>query len=131
MTCGRYVDLRRKLDEYGTLLVKERGGALKEPGQLSRGTREQLYLAMRLAYVHHYGRHAEPLPLVMDDVLVNFDDERARSTLEVLCEVAETMQIVFLTCHQSMVDLVRSAQPDSKPIHLERVVQDHALLDLP
>lgn len=116
MTRGRYVDIRRRLD--GPLQVEEHDGTLKEPPELSRGTREQLYLAIRLAYVHHYGRNAEPLPLAMDDVLVNFDDQRALETLEVLWEIAESWQIIFLTCHQSIVDLVTSARPDVEPIHL-------------
>ena len=61
---------------------------------MSTGTREQLYLAIRLAYVLHYCEQAEPLPLVMDDVLVNFDDRRKRNTLEVLLEVANKIQIL-------------------------------------
>ena len=77
MTQGRYKIIRKRLDEAGTLLVETRAGAAREPAQLSTGTREQLYLAIRLAYVRHYCRDAEPLPLVMDDVLVNFDDARA------------------------------------------------------
>ena len=48
-----------------------------EPGQLSTGTREQLYLAIRLAYVLNYCNRAESLPVIMDDVLANFDDDPA------------------------------------------------------
>jgi uncharacterized protein YhaN len=131
LTCGRYTDIRRKLDERGTLLVQQEDGALKEPHQLSRGTREQLYLAIRLAYVHHYSRHSEPLPLVMDDVLVNFDDERARHTLEVLWEVAGSLQILFLTCHQGIVELITSARPDIVPIHLEARAREGLLVGSP
>lgn len=89
MTLGRYVGIRRKLDERGTLLLEQQDGEMKEPHQLSTGTREQLYLAIRLAYVLEYCQRAEPLPLVMDDVLVNFDDERKINTLDVLLEIAE------------------------------------------
>lgn len=116
MTNDRYTGLRRRLD--GPLMVHEHDGTLKQPHELSRGTREQLYLAIRLAYVHHYRQNAEPLPLAMDDVLVNFDDQRARETLDVLWEIAESSQIIFLTCHQSMVDLVTSMHPEVEPIHL-------------
>ena len=116
MTRGRYTDIRRRLD--GTLLVEKDDGTVKEPHQLSRGTREQLYLAIRLAYVQHYSKNAEPLPLVVDDVLVNFDENRALGALEVFWEVAESLQIIFLTCHQNMVDLIKSARPGEEPIHL-------------
>jgi hypothetical protein len=59
------------------------------------------------------------LPLVMDDVLVNFDEDRARQTLRVLCDFSEKYQILFLTCHRRMVELVRTIKPDLKPIELK------------
>lgn len=119
LTHDRYVGLRRKLDTDGSLLIEQSDGTLKEPGQLSTGTREQLYLAIRLAYVTHYCRHAEPLPIVMDDVLVNFDDARARATLEVLGELARSVQIIFLTCHQATVELASCMLPDVTPVMLD------------
>jgi len=112
LTRGRYVGLRRKLDEEGTLVLAEANGRSKEPSQLSTGTREQLYLAIRLAYVRHYCRENEPLPLVMDDVLVNFDDERAEAALNMLIEVAQDIQVIFLTCHQSTIQRIQSHLPD-------------------
>ena len=123
MTCDRYTNVRRTLD--GVLLLEEREGQVKEPHQLSRGTREQLYLAIRLAYVHYYTRKAEPLPLVMDDVLVNFDDQRAMRTLDVLCEFAQSLQIIFLTCHQNVVDLIRSTRPDIETMCLQGAEVSH------
>lgn len=94
-------------------------GQLKEPHQLSTGTREQLYLAIRLAYVLHYCREAEPLPIVMDDVLVNFDDSRAAKTLQTLLGISQDVQIILLTCHRNTVDLVASLLPQLEPITLE------------
>ncbi|MEO8495140.1 MAG: AAA family ATPase [Planctomycetota bacterium] len=118
MTLGRYTAIERKLDEHGTLLVVDEAGQRKEPHQLSTGTREQLYLAIRLAYIHHYCQDAEPLPIVMDDVLVNFDAERARQTLSVFAEVADHVQIIFLTCHQHMMELVGDVLPAARAIIL-------------
>ena len=112
LTRGRYVGLRRKLDEQGTLLLAEASGKSKEPSQLSTGTREQLYLAIRLAYARLYCRENEPLPLVMDDVLVNFDDERAEAALEMLIDLAQEIQVIFLTCHQSTIQRIQSRLPD-------------------
>ena len=108
MTLGRYVQVKRRLDESGTLVAVESTGAEKTPRELSTGTREQLYLAIRLGYIRRYASAAEPLPVIMDDVLVNFDDDRALATLGALAEVAGDVQILFLTCHERRVELFRS-----------------------
>jgi uncharacterized protein YhaN len=119
MTGGRYVEVTRPLDsKEGGWLLREPSGDTKRPEQLSTGTREQLYLAIRLAYARHYCRGAEPLPMVMDDVLANFDDQRAEAALRVLLELAEECQILFMTCHQSMVDLAAKVAPGARPIEL-------------
>jgi uncharacterized protein YhaN len=57
--------------------------------------------------VRQYCEAAEPLPLVLDDVLVNFDAERARATLAVLGKFAARTQVVLLTCHAHLVELAR------------------------
>jgi len=118
MTHGRYVAISRKLDEDGTLRLEQKDGSVKEPHQLSTGTREQLYLAIRLAYILQYCTETEPLPLIMDDVLVNFDNDRARNTLETLTSVAEQVQVILLTCHENTLDLARSADSTIEPITL-------------
>ncbi len=120
MTAGRYVSIRRRLDDAGTMLVEQQNGKLKTPNQLSTGTREQLYLAIRLAYVQHYCQESEPLPLIMDDILVNFDEQRAQNTLEVLFELPSNIQVLFLTCHDHMAKTVEKMRPDSVPIELSR-----------
>ena len=118
LTAGRYVRVQRMLDERGTLKISADGQQWLEPAQLSRGTREQLYLAIRLAYIQHYCEKSEPLPIVMDDILVNFDDRRCNETLQVLARLSENWQIIFLTCHEMMVEKVRRILPDAKPIDL-------------
>lgn len=121
MTGGRYVSIRRRLDEAGTMLVEQINGKLKTPNQLSTGTREQLYLAIRLAYVQQYCRESEPLPLIMDDILVNFDEQRAKNTLDVLLALPDHIQVLFLTCHEHMAELVRKSRPDLSLIELSAV----------
>jgi uncharacterized protein YhaN len=66
---------------------------------LSRGTAEQLYLAMRFALVEHLATQQEPLPIVMDDVLVNFDPERAQRVARTIEKIAAERQVIYLTCH--------------------------------
>ena len=71
--------------------------------EMSDGTRDQLFLAFRLASVEHYSQNAEPLPLVADDVLVHFDDDRGRATLELLAELGSTTQVLLFTHHESVL----------------------------
>ncbi|MCC9609352.1 AAA family ATPase [Blastopirellula sp. JC732] len=104
MTAGQYLGIERQLDENGTLIVIPREGKPKTAEELSTGTREQLYLSIRLAYIESYATSSEPLPVVMDDILVNFDDERQRRTLAVLSDFDPRVQILFLTCHQTVVE---------------------------
>jgi len=99
-------------------LLAEATGKHKEPSQLSGGTREQLYLAIRLAYARHYCQENEPLPLVMDDVLVNFDDERSDAALEMLIELAQDIQVIFLTCHHDTIQRICLRLPQMEPTQL-------------
>lgn len=105
MTGGKY----RGLVPTGAdvqLAVLSASGETVPCANLSRGAREQLFLAMRMAYIRDHGRHAEPLPVIMDDILVNFDPERARRTAESVAELAGTHQVLFFTCHPRTAELL-------------------------
>jgi uncharacterized protein YhaN len=67
---------------------------------MSSGTRDQLFLALRLANLDKRLVSAEPMPFIVDDILVNFDDERARATLEVLAGLGERNQVLLFTHHE-------------------------------
>ena len=93
-------------ENVGFRTMRAEDNEYRYPNQLSQGTREQLYLALRLALVDEYcgalGR--EPLPILADDVLVQFDDERARKALELFKEIAdrdESRQFILMTHHES------------------------------
>jgi uncharacterized protein YhaN len=118
VTGGRYQ--RVVQDEQGDgLLVVERDGQVKPAGgALSRGTTEQLYLAVRLGLAHALAERGTPLPLVMDDVLVNFDPERARAMAAVLGEFSRRNQILFFTCHPGMRDLLIAEGQAARVIEL-------------
>ena len=62
-----------------TITVTDADGRTKQPSELSRGTREQLFLSLRFGLIRELGQRTEPLPVVVDEVLVNFDPERALS----------------------------------------------------
>lgn len=66
---------------------------------MSSGTRDQLYLALRLASLEKYMEQAEPMPFIVDDVLVDFDDERSEAALNTLAALAEKTQVILFTHH--------------------------------
>jgi uncharacterized protein YhaN len=80
-------------------------------GGLSDGTRDQLFLALRLAGIEQHLVDREPVPLIIDDVLMTFDDARARSTLACLVKLAAKTQVLLFTHHRHVVDLARSVHP--------------------
>ena len=104
ITGQRYARVSVPIGER-TVTVMDATGGQKQPHELSRGTREQLYLALRFGLVREFGEHAEHLPVVVDEVLVNFDPERARLAAEAFTTLAETNQVLVFTCHPEIVDL--------------------------
>jgi uncharacterized protein YhaN len=103
LTEGRYPSITTAIDE-ARLEVHDAAGDVWNPERLSRGTREQVFLALRLALIRDLGRHDVSLPVVMDDALVNFDDARAtlaaRVLVEFVAEQAADRQMLVLTCHE-------------------------------
>lgn len=106
LTLGRFLRLQVGIEEARLECVEAAGGRL-ELEQLSEGTRSQLFLALKLASLEQYVRTAPPLPLVLDDVLVEWDDERSRVALKVLAEVSESLQILLFTHHGRDVSAAR------------------------
>ncbi|MBA3891577.1 MAG: AAA family ATPase, partial [Gemmatimonadaceae bacterium] len=82
-------------------------GSRLYPVALSDGTLDQLWLAWRLAGVEHHLDQMGPIPLIVDDVLVNFDDARAGSAFRALASLAERTQVLVLTHHPHLVDVAR------------------------
>ena len=98
-------------DDRQVLMCRRADGQDVGIDGLSEGTRDQLYLALRLAYLDQHLSQGESLPLVIDDVLVNFDDKRARAALRLLGQLAEKTQVLFFTHHSRLVELAREAIP--------------------
>ena len=71
-------------------------GLQKRVAELSRGTLEELMVAMRLALIEYSERESEPLPIVFDDICVNFDPARRCAVLAELEQFAKNRQILFL-----------------------------------
>ena len=117
LTSGKYGSVWAPLGERRLLVADDRGRSFPVQS-LSRGTREQLLLAVRLAVVRELSRQGISLPVILDDVIVNFDQERARVAVELLLELAEQgQQVLFFTCHQHLADLfaARGIEPIRLP----------------
>lgn len=109
VTGGRYV--RLAVDSgvdasKPSLRVLEPSGQSLDAVDLSRGTREQLYLCLRLALAETFAERYVPLPIVLDDVIVNFDPRRQESVVDELAETAAQHQVLFLTCHPRLAELI-------------------------
>ena len=113
LTDGRHTSITTTIDE-ARLEVHDADGGVWKPERLSRGTREQVFLALRLALVRDLQRHGVQLPLVMDDALVNFDDDRARAAARVLVEFVSDQpgerQMLVFTCHAHVAEIFAEAQ---------------------
>jgi uncharacterized protein YhaN len=99
LTLGHYTRVWTPL-EGDILRVDDSGGQTLDVERLSAGTREQLFLALRLALVGAFGRRGAHMPLVLDDVLVNFDESRVEAAARVLKRfAAQGYQVLMFTCH--------------------------------
>lgn len=83
-------------------------------GGMSEGTRDQLYLALRLAALDRHLEEHEPIPLILDDLLSTFDDERAKAILLQLAELSRRTQILLFTHHAHLVELVRKTLSENE-----------------
>jgi len=92
-------------------------GSMKLSDQLSKGTRFQLYLALRVAAHRRWCRQHAPPPFVADDVLETFDDTRTASTFEAFTEMARHGQVIYLTHHRHVVDIARAASKGMVRVH--------------
>jgi uncharacterized protein YhaN len=109
--CGLKTDYSGNSDQ--PILVGLRnpeGGGIPTSG-MSDGTRDQLYLALRLASIERYIEKNAPMPLLLDDILINFDDDRSKETLSILGELAQKTQVLFLTHHQRLLELAHHVVP--------------------
>jgi uncharacterized protein YhaN len=101
MTLGTFERLDADMDDDRPILAGIRSDGSRVPANgMSEGTRDQLFLALRLAAVEASCATGEPLPFIVDDVLVQFDDVRSAAGLQVLANVGEITQIVLFTHHR-------------------------------
>ena len=112
ITEGRYRQVYAPLGEQ-TITVTDADGQTKQPSELSRGTREQLFLSLRFGLIRELGERTEPLPVVVDEILVNFDPDRALRAAVAFTELSRTNQVLVFTCHPTVVELFRNAASEA------------------
>ena len=100
------------------LQVVDAARTAREPVHLSLGTRQQLYLALRIALLQQADNVGRAIPVFADDILVNFDARRRRGAARALAELARTRQVVLFTCHEEVVKALRKADPDLTELEL-------------
>lgn len=116
ITCGSFEGLRADHDPDGApvLVGVRNGGRETVPVMgMSDGTADQLYLALRLAGLEHYLDANEPLPFIVDDILIKFDNDRAAAALQALAELSQKTQVIFFTHHRHLVELAARNLPGS------------------
>lgn len=119
LTGGRYIDVEHDKSMKGQFSIRNQEGESFAPDRLSTGTREQLYLAIRMAYIRQHSQKLEPLPVIMDDCFVNFDDDRTRMTLETINEWDSSTQTIILSCHSRVPKLLTEIAPATPIISLD------------
>lgn len=112
ITCGAYTGLATHPEgDREVLVATAAGGASKRAVEMSKGTRFQLYLALRVAGYQVLAQSRQTVPFLADDILETFDDGRAAATLGVLAEMAGHGQVIYLTHHAHLVDIAERVVP--------------------
>ncbi len=93
------------------VLVGLRNGSKVPVEAMSEGTCDQLFLALRLASLEQRLMEREPMPLILDDILVNFDDPRAVQALQILADISNSTQVILFTHHRHLCDLAGESIP--------------------
>lgn len=110
ITTGRFAGVVIDYEEERQILKAVRAdGERLTMEQLSTGRRDQLFLALRLAAIEGHLDNGEPLPVIIDDILIQFDDAASAATFQVLAELARRTQVLFLTHHEHLLEVAEAA----------------------
>jgi uncharacterized protein YhaN len=117
LTGGHYVRIWTAIEDR-TLTVDDANNKPVRLDVLSRGTREAIFLSLRLALINSFARRGARLPLVLDDVLVNFDTGRVKAAAALLRDFARQHrhQILMFTCHEHIMRIFKAAKVDVRTL---------------
>ncbi|WP_113928238.1 hypothetical protein [Bacillus sp. P14.5] len=107
LTNGEYRKIRSR--QENSFIIERRDGIAFTPDELSQGTREQLYIALRFALVLML-KDVHSMPVIIDDGFVNFDEKRTEAVMKLLKELRGDIQILFFTCHSHIASKVDSGK---------------------
>lgn len=116
MTQGRWVKV--ELADDGRVVVEDAVKTRLDPVRLSLGTCQQLYLSLRIALLMEAESVGRAVPILADDILVNFDTPRRAGAARALAELARTRQVILFTCHEEIVETMRAADPNLNEVHI-------------
>ena len=112
---GKYSGLVAQPAKDGeTLIALSAAGGSKSAHELSKGTRFQLYLALRVAGYYEFIRARTPVPFVADDIMETFDDFRAEEAFRLFADMAGVGQVIYLTHHRHLCDIAKKVCPDAR-----------------
>lgn len=120
ITEGRYAGIKVPLGEQN-LFALTADGAIKSVDQLSRGTADELYLSARMGLIASMRTSGVNLPVIMDDIVVNFDAARRAGAAQAVALLAQQRQVIFFTCHEDTAATLVAASPSAVRIDLARV----------
>jgi uncharacterized protein YhaN len=124
LTGGKYTRIWTPL-AHDILFVDTAEGQPLSVQVLSRGTREQLFVSLRLALVAAYARRGIHLPMILDDVFVNFDAGRTKTACAVLRDFAKQgHQLLVFTCHEHVWRMFQEIKVDTR-----RIPNRHGVVD--
>lgn len=125
MTQGRYT-LQASFDGKELYAVDGTQRRIPEK-QWSSGLGDQIYLAIRISLAMAFSKQIEPMPLILDDILVRFDEERQKQAIRFLAELGKTEQVFLFTCSTQTRDIAKAVQQDQQgevdTIHLFEIEQ--------
>ncbi|UUP17095.1 AAA family ATPase [Nitratireductor thuwali] len=132
---GAYIGLTTQPDRDAEVLVAvSADGGSKVASALSKGTRFQLYLALRVAGYHEFAASNRVVPFLADDIMETFDDFRAEEAFRLFAKMAHVGQVIYFTHHQHLCEIARKVCPSARvhelppaaPLHLVETRQNVA-----
>ncbi len=120
ITCGSFKGLRAEFDDGGRPVingVRGENDELVTVSGMSDGTADQLYLSLRLAGLEATIEKSGPMPFIVDDILIKFDNDRAAAALKVLTEISARTQVIFFTHHYHLVELAKQRMPGDAVVY--------------
>ncbi len=110
LTLNSFQGLRTDLDDKGEQIIvglRHNGQWITAEG-MSSGTRDQLFLALRLASLEYRLEYNEPMPFIVDDILINFDESRSKAALKTLNDLGQKNQVLLFSHHRHVADMAES-----------------------